>query len=265
MLRSIKETLGYRIEATDGLLGHAKDFLFDNHSWSVRYLVVDTGDLLVDRKVLLSPQAMREPSWAKETLPVGLTRQQVENSPPLESDMPISRAHEQQLAEYYSWQAYWQWPLPMSSPVAPVPIAAGAAVAEAEKDQPAGNPNLRSVREVIGYRIHATDGEVGHVSDYLVQTDGWVIRYLVLDTRKVLPGRKVLISPAWVTSVDWEKREVRVDLTSEEVRGSLPYDPSAPVNREYEVRLYDYLGRPKYWEPEGAPTDVGAMTGGGHG
>ncbi len=252
MLRSIKETLGYRIEATDGPLGHAKDFLFDNHSWSVRYLVVDTGEWLSGRRVLLSPQSMHEPSWARETLPVGLTREQVEKSPPLESDMPISRAHEQRLADYYSWQAYWQWPLPLGSPVADVPVGTTTAVAEPPGDRPAGNPNLRSVQEAIGYRIHALDGEVGHVSDFLVQTDGWVIRYLVVDTRKLLPGRKVLISPAWVRSVDWENRELRVDLTREEIRGSLPFDPSAPVNREYEVRLYDYLGRPKYWEAEGA-------------
>jgi hypothetical protein len=109
------------------------------------------------------------------------------------------------------------------------------------------------VKEVSGYRIHASDGDIGHVADFLAQTDAWAIRYMVVDFSRWLPSRKVLISPAWISSVVWNAKRVHVAMTAEQVKGSQPFDPAAPVNREYEARLYDYYGRPKYWEAEKAP------------
>ena len=247
MLRSMNEIIGYKIEASDGELGRTKDFLFDDHSWVVRYLAADTGGWLLNRQVLISPQAAGEPDWTRGAIPVALTKKQVEDSPPIESDLPVSRQHEQRLAEYYSWQPYWQYgfPLDASSPMMPVPSA--KFVQDSGEKGPAGDPDLRSVKEVTGYRIHASDGEIGHVAEFIVQTEGWVIRYLVVDTRNWLPGKKILISPAWVQRVSWDERRLHVDLSRQEIRGSVEFDPSAPINREYEARLYDYYGRPKYW------------------
>lgn len=247
MLRSMNEIIGYKIEASDGNLGRAKDFLFDDHSWVVRYLVVDTGGWLIDRLVLISPQAMEEPDWTRGVLPVALTKEQVENSPGIETDLPVSRQHEQQLAEYYNWQPYWQYGLPLGDPIPMMPVPAAVSVEESGKKDTAGDPNLRSVKEVTGFRIHASDGEIGHVAEFIDQTEGWAIRYLVVDTRNWLPGRKILISPAWVKRVDWDEKSLHVDLSRKEIRGSVEFDPSAPINREYEARLYDYYGRPKYW------------------
>jgi len=75
-----------------------------------------------------------------------------------------------------------------------------------------------------------------------------VIRYMVLDTRSWLPGRKVLVSPEWIGRVEWTNRRVRLDLAPEAIRTSPEFDPKAPANREDEVRLCDYYGRPRYWE-----------------
>jgi hypothetical protein len=100
---------------------------------------------------------------------------------------------------------------------------------------------------VIGYHIQATDGEIGHVEDLIADDDSWVIRYMVVDTRNWLPGRSVLVSPAWIGEVSWASRKVYVDMSRENIRNSPEFDPAAPVNREYELRLYDYYGRPKYW------------------
>jgi hypothetical protein len=248
MLRSMNEIVGYKIEASDGKLGRAKDFLFDDHSWVVRYLMVDTGNWLQDRQVLISPQAMREPDWTSGAIHVALTRTQVENSPGIESDLPVSRQHEQQLAEHYSWQPYWQQQdVPFGAPILIMPVPTARSADDSDKKDTAGDPNLRSVRAVTGYRIHASDGEIGHVAEFIVQTEGWVIRYLVVDTHNWLPGKKILVSPAWVKQVSWDERRVHVDLSRQEIRGSAEFDPSAPINREYEARLYDYYGRPKYW------------------
>jgi len=247
MFRSMNEIIGYKIEASDGELGRAKDFLFDDHSWVIRYLAVETGGWLLDRQVLISPQAMGDPDWAKGVIPVALTKIQVENSPGIESDLPVSRQHEQRLAEYYDWQPYWQYGLPLGGPIPMMPVPAAVSVEDSGKKEPPGDPDLRSVKEVTGYRIHASDGDIGHVAEFIVQTEGWVIRYLVVDTRNWLPGKKILISPAWVKQVNWDEKRLHVEMSREQIRGSVEFDPSAPINREYEARLYDYYGRPKYW------------------
>jgi len=111
-----------------------------------------------------------------------------------------------------------------------------------------GNNNLRSTREVLGYHIQATDTDIGHVEDFIVDQDTWIIRYLVIDTSNWLPAsKKVLITPSWVDQVEWDKRKVPVDLTSDQIRNSPPFDPTLPVNQEYEVALYDFYGRPYDW------------------
>jgi sporulation protein YlmC with PRC-barrel domain len=106
---------------------------------------------------------------------------------------------------------------------------------------------LRSLEEVKGYHIQATDGKIGHVEDFIVDDESWEIRYLVVDTRKWLHGKQVLLSPKWIQEIKWLESNVYVDLSREAVRNSPKYDPFSPVNREYEIRLYDYYGRPKYW------------------
>lgn len=244
MLRSTKGIIGYRIEAADAGFGKVADFYFDDETWTIRYLVVDTGKWLPGRLVLISPAEVGEADWMGEILPVSLTKQQVEDSPGIRSDLPVSRQQEAELAKYYRWVPYWEpASLSVGGAAAPMP-AAGAPPAE-QKSQ--GDPHLRSVKEVTGYHIAAADDDIGHVEDFIAETDGWVIRYMVVDTRNWLPGRKVLVSPGWIERVDWADKRVHVDLTTDQVKASPEFDPGAPVNREYEIRLYDYYGRPKYW------------------
>jgi hypothetical protein len=111
-----------------------------------------------------------------------------------------------------------------------------------------GDPHLRSTREVIGYHIRATDGKIGHVEDFIADDESWTIHYMVVDTQTWLRGKRVLIAPAWVSKVDWVEKSVYVNLRKESVKDSPEFDPTKPINREYEVRLYDYYGRPRYWE-----------------
>jgi hypothetical protein len=100
---------------------------------------------------------------------------------------------------------------------------------------------------VEGYHIEARDGSIGHVEDFIIDDDRWEIMYLVVDTKNWLPGRRVLVSRLWIDEVSWLGSKVTVDLTKEVIEKSPEFDPSAPVNREYEEVLYDYYGRPKYW------------------
>jgi hypothetical protein len=243
MLRSVKSLRGFSIKANDGHMGRVHALLFDGVTWAIRYLVVDTGTWLPGRKVLIAAASLGQPHWERKTFPVALTRQQVKGAPDVDVDKPVSRQREIELYAYYDWTPYWGMSFDVVGAV-PIPTAAER---EAIEERAKGDPNLRSTREVMDYRIHANDGQVGHIDDFIVSDDDWVIRYLVVDTRNWLPGRKVLISPAWVHEIRWENREVWVDVARQDVENSPVYDPNEPVNRQYEVEIYDYYGRPKYW------------------
>lgn len=246
MLRSTKELRGYTIRALEGDIGRVHEFYFDDLAWIVRYLVVDTGRWLPGRKVLLWPGVLEQPDWETQSLPVGLTKEQVENSPPISFDEPVSRQMEADLHAYYGWAPYWRLGMPVGGPSPATPGEGVAGVAEEAQKGPS-DPHLRSTREVIGYHIQARDEEAGHVDDLIVDDKAWYIRYLVVDTRNWLPGRKVLVAPAWADQVNWVLRKVYVDLSRETIENSPEFDPAMPVNREYEVQLYDYYGRPAYW------------------
>jgi len=246
MLRSSKELFGYKIQADDGEIGKVYDFYFDDEIWTVRYIVVGTGNWLKDRKVLLVPSAAGHPDWKASTLPVRLTRKQVEESPEIDMDRPVSRQAEAELHRHYEWTPYWVVSAPGAVPPVPQEIKEKAKK-EAQKDRV--DPHLRSVREVAGYVVQAVDGGAGHVEQFIVDDSDWFIRYMVVDIRTWLIFlRKVLISPGWIERVSWPDLKFFVNLPKKTIKNSPKYNPYAPVNRQFEERLYDYYGRPRYWE-----------------
>jgi hypothetical protein len=243
MLRSEKSLHQYKVRATDGEIGKVHALLFDDQAWIVRYFVVDTGSWLPGRKVLIPPREVKEPEWQDGHLPVKLTRTQVEESPPIDADKPVSRQHEEALHEHFHWHPYW---------LGGVAIGTTAAQRkEKRQTDPAvetDDPNLRSTREVVGYGVNATDGEIGHIHDFIVDDQDWQMRYAVVDTRTWLPGRKVLLALSWIQRFDWAQRLADIDLSRDQVQNSPEYDPDQPVNRRYEKVLYDYYGRPHDWQ-----------------
>jgi hypothetical protein len=251
MLRKTSELIGYSLNATDGDIGQVDDLYFDDESWHVRYFVINAGGYFTGRKVLIAPEAFGKPNWDEGEIPVELTRDQIEESPSIESDRPVSRQQQAQLADYFNWTPYWA---PTTGPGAEwMRTATGAKTAtagEAEdaSDLPPGDPHLRSIREVEGYTIEASDGEIGHVEDFLVGDSAWPVVYMVVDTRDWLPGKKVLVSPAWAEKIDWTGSRVKIDMTREEIKAGPEFDFSQPVTRDYEVRLHEYYDQPKYWE-----------------
>lgn len=260
MLQSMDHLRGYKIRATDGEIGKVHEFYFDDLHWTVRYMVVDTGSWLPGRRVLISPHSVGRPDQDSKTIPVSLTTEQVRNAPDVDTDMPVSRQQESQMAEYYGWPAYWgaDTYLPLADFAAQPPAAATAGTAAAaagsgfiEQGLPitaeTSGPNLRASTEVKGYHIHATDDEIGHLADFLVDDDGWVIRYLVVDTRNFLPGKKVLVAPQWVDSIRWSDRMVYVEATKQQISTAPEYDGLLPLSRDYEVALFAHYGHKQYW------------------
>ncbi len=253
MLRSLADLKNYKIDAIDGDIGTLHDLFFDDQEWIVRYIVIDTGSWLPGRKVLISPTAVGRATWASRHLRVLLTRDQIRDAPGISTDLPVSRQEEERLARYFAWPMYWTVVDPAAMPSG-VQRDAAALSANAQPHPTPRDTHLRSLREVVGYRIGVRDGSIGHVDDIIGDDHDWMIRYLVVDTRNWLPGKHVLVSPMWIDRVDWNQAQVNIDLPRDEIKEAPPYDPSAPINRAYEERLYDYYGRPVYWSD--APIDV---------
>ena len=256
MLRSMKALDGFTIGATDGDIGTVKDCYFDDLSYTVRYVVVDTGGWLAERKVLLSPIALRTMDWARQRITAALTKAQVEKSPNIDTDKPVSRQHETAYYGYYGYTPYWTGDYLWGASPYPY-IGAGPALSAADlareqrwhwEAKEREDPHLRSVRAVTGYHIQATDGEIGHVEDFLVDEHYWTIRYMLVDTTNWWPGKKVLVAPAWIGRVDWAESKVHVTLTRAQIKTSPEYDPARPVERAYETRLYGHYGQPRYWD-----------------
>lgn len=251
MLRSLKNLEDYYVTATDGDVGSVVDFLFDDQRWTIRYLVVKAGGFLKGRRVLVSPIFFRDADWKSRRFHVALTRDQVKQSPDINLDQPVSRQSERTYHGYFGVPLYWGYTGLWGMGGYPGMLAPGTWESNANvlppQSEEAGDFHLRSAHEVRGYHVQGTDEEIGHVADFIVDDESWALRYLVVDTSNWWVGKKVLVSPLWASNVSWEDQKVHFALPRESIKNSPVWDPSAPVNRQYEEHLYDYYGRPVYW------------------
>ena len=253
MNRSIKSLIGFDLKETDGDIGEVVDFYFDDQSWTVRYVIVKTGNWLSGKKVLISPQAFQQPDWENEEIAVNLTQEQIKNSPDIDTEKPVSRQQEEQLTNYYPWVGYWgdvhdagifgQMPSDLYyEDVTPPPASIGTDTnlsTEENNDQ-----HLHSTEDVDGYNIHAIDGEIGKVVDFIVDDSTWKMKYFVVETGSWLNSKKVLLSTKWIKEVNWENSTVIVNISTESVKNSPEFDVSEPVKEAAERMLFTYYGKP---------------------
>lgn len=250
MLVNAAEFKGLAIHASDGELGTVEELYFDDESWGVRYLTVETGGWLGGRRVLISPYSVLATDWSNRRLDVALTKQQVEDSPNIDTQLPVSRQSEAGFLGYFGYPNYWGGPylwgpaaFPAGFPLAvPVDFALPALGPAASPDS-----HLRMTLEVTGYHIAANDGEIGHLAAFLIDEEAWAIRYIEVATRNWWPGKKVLVAPAWIQGVNWPEATVSVCLSREAIQSAPEYLEGAPITREYEAGLHVHYGRPPYW------------------
>ncbi len=199
------------------------------------------------------PPASRD--YQREQMPVRLTKAQIQDSPGIGSDQPVSQQMQTDLYGYYGWDPLWgggndygAYPYGMGlGYTTPRPPAEGE-VLEASRDRMSeqGDPHLRSVAAITGYHIQARDGAIGHVDNILIDDKTWGVRYLVVDTRNWWPGRHVLISPHAVRGISWAERDVTLDVTRDQVKGSPAWDPADIIDQPYQERLHGYYDWPGY-------------------
>lgn len=256
MLRNAEALHKLELHASDGVIGRVKDFFFDDHYWTIRYLVVETGSWTNSRKVLIATSVVEGLDWEQELLHVKLSRDQVRASPDIDTNSPVVREQERGLHEYYGWPAYWvgagavtgMLPGTVSPGMNPtlgagigVPVLLSSATASL-RTAPEGDPSLRSGRAVCGYHIEAIDGTVGHVEDYLFNDHNWTLDHIVIDTRNWIPGKKVIISTEWIRQVMWSESLVNVGLGRETIRNAPEFDGEVPVSDDYANNLRRHYG-----------------------
>jgi uncharacterized protein YrrD len=248
MLNKAKILKGYKLDSLEGEIGKVKEFYFDDKHWTVRYLVADTGSWLSGRQVLISPYALVTGNKEEQHITINLTKKQIENSPSLDSDKPVSKQFEQTYYSYYGYPTYWGGPYMWG----PYPYIERNLEKwrEFNKGGKAWDPNLRSTHEVTGYNIQAEDGEIGHIEDFIIDDETWAIRYLIIDTQNWWPGKKVLVSPQWIDRVDWSLSKVYINLSREEIKKSPEYTEMSLLTRDYESALHRYYNRNGYWIDE---------------
>jgi sporulation protein YlmC with PRC-barrel domain len=236
MLRSIKQLYGDKLGASDGEIGHVKDFYFDDQNWAVRYLIADTGSWLPGRQVLISPHSLSHLDQAGKVLRVNLTRRQIEDSPSIESQKPVSRQYEEEYYRHYGWPYYWHgdglWGMSgfpiLELPTKPLPSE--SATANGSQSERA-DTHLRSTQAVNGYHIQASDGIIGHVCDFMMDAQSWAIRQLVIKTGHRFSGKEVQIPTRKVDRISYEESKVFVNLTKEAVEQN-PSHHLAPVGAD---------------------------------
>ena len=250
MLYKAETLTGYQLDSLDGELGRVEEFYFDDKHLVIRYLVADAGMSFTGRHVLLSPYALGAVSTTKHHITVDLSKKQIEGSPALDRQAPISRQYEEAYYGYYGWPMYWGGPYIWGS----YPHIARDRREWKNRAISAKNwdPHLRSTSDVARYDIEATDGAIGHVEDFVIDDETWAIRYLIVDTRNWWPGKRVLIAPQWIERVSWSESKVFLHLSREAIKQSPEFTDESALTRDYEEALHRHYNRRGYWNDEAA-------------
>lgn len=255
MLNNAKTLKGYKLLSLDGEIGRAEEFYFDDRYWTIRYLVADTGTWLHGRQVLIAPHALVSVNDEMQSIGINLSKKQIQESPSLHSDKPVSRQFEEEYHAYYGWPFYWSQEYALG--MAPNLTQSDAQPIKPTHSGKPWNPHLRSTRDATGHHIHATDGEIGHVEDFIIDDQTWAIRYLLVNTRNWWPGKRVLVSPHWIERVSWEVSAVFVNLSREAVKQSPEFTAESLLTRDYEIALHRHYQRQGYWGDEAALERIG--------
>jgi sporulation protein YlmC with PRC-barrel domain len=216
MLRSLDSMLGSAVVATDGEVGKAYNVLFDDRSWTIRYLVVEISSWFTRGKVLISPSVLGTPNWAEKKIPVLLTREQSQKSPSVDSDQPVSRQQERAMMKHYNWLANPE-PFILPDVLSDVSVPECGAFSESE-----GDPHLRSAKEICRYQVKTSDGTLGDITDFVIDDEMWEIHKLVVSADSSPDNHKVLVPTRLVSNVSWEQRYVQLSFGANVTMDFLP-------------------------------------------
>ena len=180
--------------------------------------------------------------------------EQVRKSPDIDTEKTVSRQHEIELFKHYALPVYWRngfYAGPTG--MAPFTPIVDKKIMKEDNDsvkQYKGDAHLRSTKGIKGYHIQASDDEIGHVEDFIIDDKTWTIRYLIIDTKNWWTGKKVLVSPKWIDRVSWNEKKAFINLSREAIKKSPEFTDESLLSRDYESALHRHYNRKGYWVDE---------------
>lgn len=231
MLRTTKSLIGYRLAASDGILGSVHDLYFDDDTGQIRHVVVDLGRHIPGRKVLLEPLVLGAPDWVHRIIPIPMSREEIRRSPRRDADKPVFRQIEEHVQNFYEWAPHWT---PFSGEPEPQP-----------EPVLTGDTHLRSVRHLTGYAVETADGVVGRVGDFVLDDATWTIRLVVLDPRAahVVVEHLTAFPLGYIASFDWNRRRMRTRFENWMLADAPEYHALCLDDPAYEQRVRDHYAR----------------------
>jgi hypothetical protein len=241
MLTNIKNLYGYRLHPifSEDEIGQIEDFYFDDKEWMVRYAVIDTGEWISGRSVLISPSSFAgPPHWDTATLPVYLSREEIEHAPSIDTHLPISRQKELELAAHYHWPAYWAL---AGNDMRYEKEMMGSELQNSLSEE---DSRLRGMNSIFSYSAWSENKEIGCVVDFLCDAVAWSIPFIVIDIPDEPENKSVLIATSWIERIEWERAGVFLSVDICSVLKAPEYNVAGPVSRIFEEQLYDYYKMP---------------------
>ncbi len=230
-----KQLKEFDIHATDGDIGGCKDVLFDDQDYVVRYLVADTNTWLpLSRKVVISPISVTQLDSAEAKVHVGMTCDELRDSPSIDEHKPVSREYEETLFQYYGYGYYWIGPGAWGDFAHPTELVNPAFAPVPDDNSDKSENHLRACSEVHGYDVATIEDDVGHITDFVIDAKDWSIKLFVLDTNNWLPGgRKLAFTPTDISKLDWSSHKVYVDLTHDDLMNKPEIDVQRMDDQAY--------------------------------
>jgi hypothetical protein len=218
MQRNINSLTGYNMMATDGEIGKVIEFYFDDETWFLRYMILKTGDWLFGRKILISPDALKKTSWNTGLFSVNITKEQIRESPAINTDKPIYRSQEIELYAHYDWEGEWGSRFYEGGSMGksnPIPVLDRGILSSADKADIYSNDklHLQNTSKVLGFQILCTDGEFGSLVDFVMDDQTWQILYIVAETGISSDGKKTLIHIKDIQKVQLDQANILVNVT----------------------------------------------------
>jgi hypothetical protein len=236
MLNKAKTLIGYKLNSRDGEIGKIREFCFDDHYWTIRYLVVDTGNWLTGRQVLISPYALLAVNEEEKYISINLTKKQIEDCPSIDSGKPVSRQFEEAYYAYFGYPLYWDGPYRWGAD--PYIIRSFEKEKNLTQRKNVWDPYLRNTLGITGHVIQTSDGEIGYIDDFIIDDETWAINYLVINKQNWWAGKKVLVSTQCLESVSWRESKVSINLHPETIKQSLENTEKSLLTRDYETELH---------------------------
>ncbi len=219
MLWNASSLMDYAIKAKDGEVGSISNLLYQDSDWAIRWVVADTGDWLSGKRVLLPVSALGPLDRDSQQLSVNLTMAQIEGAPDIDGSDPLSQEIDLLTCKHYDLLS-----------------ARDDALRREDGTQ------VCSLSAITGNAIEATDGEIGHAEDFLIDPVHWHMRYLVVHTSSWWQGEKRLISPQSIDWIDGARSIIHLDVTRQKVRDSPPYSAAAAVDGAFDELFGTYFG-----------------------